>query len=194
MVNSRHFHVNVNCQVVKAFLALSLRVPLCKACDKYNCTWVYMCVCVCVSESCPTPCNPMDSCLPDSSVHGILQAGILEWVAILFSRRSSWPRDCTWGSCLAGRFFTVKPPGKSYMYTCVHVSHRSPVFCPERYLKPVSLLILIPSFTSRFIFLPPFESEHHHLTDAQQLPKQVSALCKLLCLVHSQVYKLMGHR
>ena len=51
MVNSRHFHVNVNCQVVKSFLALSLRVPLCKACDKYNFTWVYMYVCVCVLVS-----------------------------------------------------------------------------------------------------------------------------------------------
>ena len=44
-----------------------------------------MCVCVCVAQSCPTLCNPMDYSLPGSSVHGILQARILEWVAISFS-------------------------------------------------------------------------------------------------------------
>ena len=41
------------------------------------------------------------------SVHGILQARILKWVAIPFSRRSSWPRDWTWDSLTVGRFFTV---------------------------------------------------------------------------------------
>ena len=44
---------------------------------------------------------------PGSSVHGILQIRILEWVAFLFSRGSSWPRDRTWVSCTACRFFTV---------------------------------------------------------------------------------------
>ena len=47
-------------------------------------------------------CNP-----PGSSVHGILQARILEWVAIPFSRESFRPRDQTWVSCTAGRFFTI---------------------------------------------------------------------------------------
>ena len=42
-----------------------------------------------VTQSCPTLCNPVDGSLPGSSVHGILQAKILEWVAISFSRRSS---------------------------------------------------------------------------------------------------------
>ena len=44
---------------------------------------------------------------PGSSVHGILQARILEWVAISFSKGSSWPRDWTQVSCIAGRFFTL---------------------------------------------------------------------------------------
>ena len=52
-------------------------------------------------------CNPMDCRLPGSSVHGILQARILEWVAIPFSRGSSQPMDQTWVSRIAGRFFTV---------------------------------------------------------------------------------------
>ena len=49
----------------------------------------------------------MDCSLPDSSVHGILQARILEWIAIPFSRGSSEPRDQTWISCIVGRLFTV---------------------------------------------------------------------------------------
>ena len=49
---------------------------------------------------------------PGSSVHGIIQARILEWAAIPFSRRSSWPRDRTQVSCIAGRFFTIQPPEK----------------------------------------------------------------------------------
>ena len=51
-------------------------------------------------------CDPIDCSLPGSSVHGILQARILEWIAISFSRGSSWPRDWTQASCIAGRFFT----------------------------------------------------------------------------------------
>ena len=49
---------------------------------------------------------------PGSSVHGILQARILEWVAIPFSRGSSWPRDQTKVFCIAGRVFTVWATGK----------------------------------------------------------------------------------
>ena len=49
-------------------------------------------------------CDPMDCSLPGSSVHRILQARILEWVAISFSRGSSQPRNWTWVSCIAGRF------------------------------------------------------------------------------------------
>ena len=62
---------------------------------------------VLVTLSCPTLCDPMDYSLPGFSVHRILQARILEWVAIPFSRRSSQLRDQTWVFCTAGRFFTV---------------------------------------------------------------------------------------
>ena len=51
--------------------------------------------------------RPMDSSLPDSSVYGILQATIPEWVYIPFSRESSQARDWTQVSCIAGRFFTI---------------------------------------------------------------------------------------
>ena len=60
-----------------------------------------------VAQSCPTLCDPMDCSPPASSVHGILQARILEWVAISFSRGSSQPRDWTRVSCIAGRRFIL---------------------------------------------------------------------------------------
>ena len=60
-----------------------------------------------VAQSCPTLCDPMDCSLQCSSVHGIFQARVLEWVAISFSRGSSWPRDQTQVSRGAGRQFTV---------------------------------------------------------------------------------------
>ena len=59
-----------------------------------------------VAQSCPTVCDPMDCNPPGSSVHGILQARILEWVAISFSRGSFQLRDQTQVSCIAGRCFT----------------------------------------------------------------------------------------
>ena len=62
---------------------------------------------VLVAQSCLALCNPMDYNQPGSSVHGILQARMLEWVAIPFSRGSSPPRKRTWVSRIAGRFFTI---------------------------------------------------------------------------------------
>ena len=52
-----------------------------------------VCVCLLAAQLCPTPCNPMDYSLLGSSLHGILQTRILEWVAIPFSRGSFQPRD-----------------------------------------------------------------------------------------------------
>ena len=58
--------------------------------------------CELVVQSCLTLCNPVDGSLPGSSVYGILQAKIPEWVAIPFSRESSQFRDQAQVSCLAG--------------------------------------------------------------------------------------------
>ena len=60
-----------------------------------------------VAQSCLTLCDPMDCSLTGSSVHEIFQERVLEWIAISFSRRSSWPRNRTRVSCIAGRRFTV---------------------------------------------------------------------------------------
>ena len=65
-------------------------------------------LCLCeVAQSCPILCDPVDCSPPGSSVHGILQARILEWVAISFSRGSSQPRDRTHVSHIAGRCFSL---------------------------------------------------------------------------------------
>ena len=60
-----------------------------------------------VAQSCPTLCDPVDCSLPGFSIHGILQARILEWVTISFSRGSSRPGDRTWVSHIVGRHFNL---------------------------------------------------------------------------------------
>ena len=65
------------------------------------------CLCMLVAQSCLILCNPLDCSPPGSSVHGILQAGIPEWVSMPSSRASSQPRDQSWVSQVAGRFFTI---------------------------------------------------------------------------------------
>ena len=62
-------------------------------------------------QSYPTLCDLMDCNPPGSSVHEIFQVRILEWVAIHFSRGSSWPRYHTWVSRIGGRFFTSDRKG-----------------------------------------------------------------------------------
>ena len=62
----------------------------------------------------------MDGSLPGSSVHGILQARILEWVAISFSRASSWPKDQTWVSYIGRWILYLSAPGKA-LYESIHV-------------------------------------------------------------------------
>ena len=72
-----------------------------------------------VAQSCLTLWDPVNCSLPGSSVHGIIQARILEWVAIPFSRGSSQPRDWTQVSYTAGRFFTIWSPREAPLL-CVH--------------------------------------------------------------------------
>ena len=72
--------------------------------------------------SCLILCNPLDNRLPGSSVHGILQARILEWIAMPSSRGSSQPRDQTrvfYVSCIGRRFFTTS---STWISGCISVS------------------------------------------------------------------------
>ena len=60
-----------------------------------------------VTQSCPTFCNTTDCSPPGSSIHGVFQARVLEWVTMSVSRGSSQRRDQTWVSYIASRFFTI---------------------------------------------------------------------------------------
>ena len=66
-----------------------------------------------VAQSCLTLCDPMDCSLPGSSLHGILQARVLEWVAISFSMGSSQPRDQPGSPAVQADALTSEPPGMS---------------------------------------------------------------------------------
>ena len=78
--------------------------------------------------SCPTLCSPMDCSPPGSSIHGIFQVSILEWVAVPFSRGSSPPRDQTQASRIAGRFFTIwATRGAGFSITCTILIKLRPV-------------------------------------------------------------------
>ena len=68
-----------------------------------------------VNQLCLTLWDPIECSPLGSSVHGILQARILEWVAIPFFRKSSWPKDVRWVSCIAGRCFITWATRKPYV-------------------------------------------------------------------------------
>ena len=74
---------------------------------------MHVCVCVCVAQLCPTLCRPMDCSSPGSSVPGLLQARMLKWIAISFSRGSFQGRDKTPVSALQVDSFPSEPPCNS---------------------------------------------------------------------------------
>ena len=79
-----------------------------------------------VAQSYPTLCDPMDCSLSCSSVHGIFQARVLEWIAISFSRGSSRPRNLARVSCITGRRFTI------------WATREAEVLLNERWIQPKS--------------------------------------------------------
>ena len=95
-------------------------------------THIYVvCVCVLVIQLCPTLCDPMDCSPPGSSVHRISQARILEWVAIPFSKGSSWPRDGTCSSCICREVLYHEHHLGSpiYIVSEVQVAQSCPTLC-----------------------------------------------------------------
>ena len=80
-----------------------------------------------VAQLCPTLCDPMDCSLSGSSLHGILQARVLEWVAISFSRGSSWPRDRTRVSHIPGRCFNLWATKEAHSYYGPWPKHWKPL-------------------------------------------------------------------
>ena len=91
----------------------NLHIHTCMCPYPHAYTYIYMCPCW-HAQLCLTVCGPMDYCLSGSSVHGILQARVLEWVAILFSRGSSWSRNqtCIWFPALQEDSLPSEPLGK----------------------------------------------------------------------------------
>ena len=86
-----------------------------------------------VAQSRLTLCSPMNCSLLSSSVHGNLQARIPEWVAIPFSRGSSWPRDQTWVFCIASRFsYHLNHQGSPYCFSW-HIASSFQIESDERW-------------------------------------------------------------
>ena len=100
-----------------------------------------VCCCCLLAKLCLILCNAMDCSPPDSSVHGILQARRLEWAAISFSKCSSWLRDRTWVSCIAGGFFTTESPGKpsEFHYIFLLYSNNKKLVCITEVLGKLNI-------------------------------------------------------
>ena len=91
-------------------------------------------------------CNTMDCSLPGSSVHGILQAITLKWVAMSSSRESSWPRDWNCVSCIAARFFTTESRGMP-LCSVMPKSWNLPITTREPISDAKAREFLLPSFS-----------------------------------------------
>ena len=137
-----------------------------------------MCIHACVHakslQLCPALCNPMEYSPPRSSVHGILQARILEWVAIPCLRGSFRPRDQTQVSCvscIASRLFTsesLEKPICVYTYQFSLVAQSFPTLCDPRNCSTSGLPVhhQLPEFTQTHV---------HRVGDAIQPPHPLSS-------------------
>ena len=107
-----------------------------------------------VTQSCPTPCDPMDY-----TVHGILQARKLEWVAVPFLRGSSQPRDQTQASHIAGRFFTSWATGETQTFHLSKFGRWYMAFnkLSQLFYLPGKVFICLECWVDR-VFLPSFFS------------------------------------
>ena len=88
-------------------------------------TLIRQCACVCAQslQMCPTLCDSMKCSPPGSSVHGIPQAGILEWVAMSSSRGSSPPRNQTWVSCIGRQVLYSWATREAFIWQCIQPIH-----------------------------------------------------------------------
>ena len=112
-----------------------------------------VCTCGKSLQSCPILCDP------GSSVHGILQARILEWVDMLSSRGSSPPRNQTHVSCISGGFFTTEPLATPYLYLNPESSSFTLLLSPL-WTELYSFLDFF--FTSRFLYRVFIKVTHAH--------------------------------
>ena len=109
----------------------------------YIYTHIYICsYLLLVTQSCLTPCDPMDCSPPGSTVHGILQARILEWVAKPSTRASFQPRNWTVISCVGGYIFCTHTHTHThtYTYTHTHTHTHTHTYLGEGNVKPHHIL------------------------------------------------------
>ena len=136
-----------------------------------------MCVLVLKSlQSCPTLCDPMDYSLPGSSVHGILQARIQEWVTMPSSKGSSQPRDITQGS-------------NSHLLCLLHWQMCSLPLVPPG--KP-QIFSSVQSLTHVCLFVTPWTAARQAITNSRSLlklmPTELVMLSNYLILCHPLLF------
>ena len=126
----------------------------------------------------------MNCSLPCSSVHGILQARILKWVAISFSRRSSQPRDQTGVFCTVGRSLPSETPGKSKEKSYCEIVCCLPVLIqyPFAFPHPAMILEVLPSAGEDSALCSSRSSPHCLLIMPEILPFETDFLRPLLFL------------
>ena len=121
-----------------------------------------------VTQSCPILCDLVDCSLPGSSIHGVLQAIIPEWVAISFSRESSRPRDWTQVSRIAGRCLTLWATReawfhllKSYFMSYTNISSFLCISAVSKYTATIYYLSFfsLPSFLPSYLSLSLFSQD-----------------------------------
>ena len=134
--------------------------------QRWDATFRTVCVCVLATQSCPTLYDPMDCSLPGSSVHGILQARILECLAISFSRGSSQPKDRTWVSCISGAHQALLSTRFSRQEYWSGLPFPSPGDLPSPGIKPGSPVLQADSLPS----------------EPQRSPRGASKLIARICL------------
>ena len=143
--SATHIHVSILLQIL-LLCRLPHNIEQSSLCYKVGPCWLSILnTALCTCPSLPKKCYSL-SCilsLPDSSVHGILQARILEWGAIPFSGGSSWPRDWTRVSYILGRFFTV---------LATRVSIPKSLTIPPTLSFPLATISLFSKSLSLFLF------------------------------------------
>ena len=143
--------------------------------------WV-ACVCICsVAKSCPTLCDSMDCSSLGSSIHGILQARILEWVTISYSRASSRPRDGTCVSCIGRRVLYHCTTWKANGDPCLTIN-------PElKWLVPLQVLCLYLEERGKYLSTGPRGCFSAHLVPPIIIGNntEISRSAKLPCMYHN---------
>ena len=102
------YYIRKVCKHSYSYFPYTWLLVLLSSCWRHQCSFLSCLYCRSeVAQSCTTVCDPIDCSLPGSSVHGIFQARILEWVAVSFSRGSSRPGEQTQVPRIAARRFTL---------------------------------------------------------------------------------------